>query len=179
MRVSLGLDVDVRHRRHHALRSGDGEAAVFDRDRRWRARNRDLRHLRSRDADGRHRLVRFVIKEVVKPIGRTDSHRLAWPLRSRYGRWRMRWRRWSPALNCVHASATWHRRARRQHADGSDAGEPEAHGIDPWGNQDLTAPARNIARRSRKATGIANSEKLSGGWRRRLSAPEPAYTPRL
>src|SRR6478735_6286825 len=46
-----------------------------------------------------------------------------------------------------------HWRARRQHADGPDAGEPETHGISPWAEQDLTK-LKEYCQAVSKATGV-------------------------
>ena len=125
--VSLGLDVDVRHRGYEPLRSGDGEAALFDGDQLRRACHRDLRHCRARHAHGRVRAGAVCDRGSGEAFGRKDSRGLARAQRSRAG-------------NCQFDGGAYggrelrswlrhrHWRARGQYADGSDAGESEADG---------------------------------------------------
>ena len=76
---------------------------------------------------GAFALVRFVIEEVVKPSG--EKIRVDWHGHCDRG---LAIANSMAAMvagaDCVHAMRVGDRRARRQHADGSDAGESETHG---------------------------------------------------
>ena len=76
---------------------------------------------------GAFALVRFVIDEVVKPSGETDSRGLARALRPRPGHRQLHGRPDGGCGMCACLRARY-RRTRRQHADGSDAGQSEADG---------------------------------------------------
>ncbi len=76
---------------------------------------------------GAFALVRFVIEEVVKPSGETDSRGLARSLRSRPGCRKFHGGSDGRCGMCARVRSR-NRRTRRQHADGSDAGESETDG---------------------------------------------------
>ena len=127
--VSAGADGDVRHRGHDALRSRDAAAAVHDGDPRRRVAHLHRRHRRPRHAGRRAGGRPFRATDHRGDAAATRRHRLARPPRPRHGHDQQhRGARSGRDARPRHGPRA--RRAGRQHADGSAAGESGADGLD-------------------------------------------------